>query len=356
METHEVYSQSINKTDTKTTKANYQATGRSRNQSLNFLKGIGCIGVVFIHVAFPRRVGQIISEMSQFAVPIFLMIAGYYAFGCSESTIKRRLIKILKIFIYGYLSFLAYNAASQIKSGTLVEWFKANYTIKSLIKYVVFCNIDFAIPLWYLIAMIETYILWYYVVKYKKESVFVNLIPIIFLFYIVLTTICETNDFAWFWKTNFVSRALSWFLFGYYVHNNEKNIVEKTSNISLIIGAMIGCIIALIPIIFDVSINFSCIGRLFYSTSLFMIAIKNPNKIICKPIAYLGDELSLNIYIFHVIIAGIIVFAFGHIFKIDVESNLFSWIKPILTVVATIMLSSVLYYGKRYICSRDIKN
>jgi hypothetical protein len=312
--------------------------------------------VVFIHITFPGLLGQIIKKLSGFAVPIFLMIAGYYALGCSESTIKRRLIKILKIFIYGYLSFLAYNAALQIRSDTLVEWFKTNYTIKSLIKYVVFCNIDFAIPLWYLIAMIETYILWYFVVKYRKEYIFINLMPLIFLFRIVLTTICETNDFAWFWKMNFVSCALSWFLFGYYVHENEKKIIEITNNTSLVIGAIIGCIIALIPVIFNVTINFSCVGILFYSTSLFMIAIKNPNKIICKPIAYLGDKLSLNIYIFHVIIAGIIVFAFSHIFKIDVESDLFSWIKPILTVVASIVFSNILYYGKKYICSRAIKN
>jgi surface polysaccharide O-acyltransferase-like enzyme len=318
----------------------------NRNQFLNFLKGVGCIGVVFIHITFPGLAGQIISKISAFAVPVFLMIAGYYSFGCSEATIKRRMIKILKIFIYGYICFLVYTVAIQIKGGALGEWIKAHYTIKSLIKYVVFCTIDFAIPLWYLIAMLETYILWYFVVKYKKEHIFINLMPLIFLFRIVLTTICETNDFAWFWKINFVTCALSLFLFGYYVHGNEKKIIEKTSNVSLINVSIIGCIISLIPIIFNTAINFSCIGTLFYSTSLFVIAIKNSNVNIYQPIAYLGDKLSLNVYIFHVLIGGVISVIFKHILKINIESALYLWTRPIITVILTIMFSGFLNYGK----------
>ena len=53
-----------------------------RNQCLNFLKGLGSTGVVFIHITFPGLTGEIISKMAQFAVPVFFMITGYYALGC----------------------------------------------------------------------------------------------------------------------------------------------------------------------------------------------------------------------------------------------------------------------------------
>lgn len=43
----------------------------TRNYSLDFLKGIGCIGVVFIHIFFPGVFGRIIMKISQFAVPVF---------------------------------------------------------------------------------------------------------------------------------------------------------------------------------------------------------------------------------------------------------------------------------------------
>lgn len=320
-----------------------------RNSFLNFLKGLGCIGVVFIHVMFPGLTGEVISKLSQFAVPVFFMVAGYYALGCSEAVVKRRLKKILKVFIYGYLLFLVYGLVGQLikGNGIIMEWIKTNYTLKALIKSVIFCNIDFAIPLWYLIAMLETYILWYFVVKYKKEIFFVKWIPVLFLYNLFLTTICETNGFEWFWKINFVAKALPWFLFGYYVHSIGKEQIDKTKNVVLAICAVSGCVVALIPIIFDTTINFSCVGILFYATALFVIAIKYPDIVICKSIAYVGDKLSLNVYIFHVLVAGVIDFAFQLAFHVDTDGNVFLWIKPILTVIATIMFSWMLYNGKQ---------
>lgn len=61
----------------------------NRNQLLNFLKGISCIGVVFIHIKFLEMIGKVVSKLSCFEVPVFFMIAGYYAFGCSENTIRK---------------------------------------------------------------------------------------------------------------------------------------------------------------------------------------------------------------------------------------------------------------------------
>ncbi len=150
-----------------------------RNQCLNFLKGLGSTGVVFIHITFPGLTGEIISKMAQFAVPVFFMITGYYALGCTDTVIGKRLIKILKIFMYGYAWFFAYNIISQVRNGTWAGWLKANYTLKALIKYVVFCDIDFAIPLWYLIAMAETYILWYFAIRgkntFERNSYFISI-------------------------------------------------------------------------------------------------------------------------------------------------------------------------------------
>ena len=41
------------------------------NIMLNFLKGLACIGVVFIHITFPGKVGEIIKYASAYGVPIF---------------------------------------------------------------------------------------------------------------------------------------------------------------------------------------------------------------------------------------------------------------------------------------------
>ena len=46
-----------------------------RNEKLNLLKRVACIGVVFIHVTFPGVFGQIVGDAAGFAVPVFLMTA-----------------------------------------------------------------------------------------------------------------------------------------------------------------------------------------------------------------------------------------------------------------------------------------
>lgn len=45
---------------------------KTKNRCLNFLKGIACIGVVFIHIPFPDVFGEIVVKIARFAVPLFL--------------------------------------------------------------------------------------------------------------------------------------------------------------------------------------------------------------------------------------------------------------------------------------------
>ena len=60
-----------------------------RNSCLSLLKFIACISVVFVHVPFPGELGSILLWFSQFAASIFIMTAGYYSFGCSETLIDK---------------------------------------------------------------------------------------------------------------------------------------------------------------------------------------------------------------------------------------------------------------------------
>lgn len=153
--------------------------------------------------------------------------------------------------------------------------------------------------------MIETYILCFFAVKSGKQNHLVNAMPALFAFQIVLTVVCETNDFAWFWKVNFLTKAFPWFLFGYYVHGHEKQIIQrKRYDKALAVRAMAGCLGAIVPVVRDVPFDFSCIGILFYSTSLFLIADQFNDMSVYRPIAYIGNKLSRNVYIFHVLVAG----------------------------------------------------
>lgn len=309
------------------------------NYKLNFLKGIACMGVIFIHITFPGMFGQIIKYASAYAVPIFFMTAGYYAMGGKIATVKRRLNKIIKYFIYAYILFLGYNLLIAVKNHTMMTWISVNFNAKTLIKYICFCTIDFAVPLWYLISMIELYIIWYFIVKKQKEQSALKLIPILFILQILLTSYCETMQLQWFWKINVITRALPWFLLGYYIRTNEGQQFKSIDTYKLLGMVVIGCIIVLTPIIFHTSIQFSALGYIPYATGMFVLTLKNPNHHICKVIEYIGANLSLNIYILHVLVANALEIIYYIIFKNNIGKDIWLWYKPVITLMCTVSIS-----------------
>ena len=49
-----------------------------RWNSLDCLKGIACIAVVLIHYNFPGDFGLAVKSFCRFAVPVFLIISGFF--------------------------------------------------------------------------------------------------------------------------------------------------------------------------------------------------------------------------------------------------------------------------------------
>lgn len=313
------------------------------NIKLNLLKGFACISVVFIHITFPGIFGQVVKKACAFAVPIFYMIAGYYAWGKGTEVIKRRLDKIIKIFLYAYTLFFLFQVVYAAMNHQLSIWFSENFNWNTPIKYIWFCTIDFALPLWYLIAMAEIYIVWYFIVKNRKESIVLKFIPVLFVLQIVLTSYCETMQLAWFWKINFLTCAMPWFLFGYYMHTSNADKFRNMASNKLIFFIVVGCFISIIPTILDLPIKFNEIGYIPYVFGVFTICLKNQRNSVCKIIEYIGEKLSLNIYVFHVLIGSMLNFICSKIFGLNVNGNIWLWCRPIIVLLCTIFASWLVY-------------
>ena len=308
----------------------------TRNHAFDLLKGIGCIGVVFMHVTFPGKVGEIIHK---FAVPVFIMISGYYAYGCDSEKIKRRLLKIIKIFVFAFVLYSIYKMLSLISDSKLLDIIDAKYLFAWTIKLIVFCTIDYAIPLWYLIAMIETYILWLKISKHIDRNCIVVLMVLLFVLQIASRIFCETMAFPWYLKICFLTCTLPWFLLGYYMKMPVEKIVDRFSDSAIISIATVGYIVALIPVLINTLIQFSFFGVVLYSISLFLLAIRHGNNLICPVMEYIGNRLSLNIYVFHVLIGGILGFLCNRISIIGTSSVLYLWGRPIATVIISLCVA-----------------
>ena len=56
------------------------AKQKQYNYCLDFIKGIACMFVVFMHCEFPGIMGTAVQAVSRFCVPFFFMVSGYFCF------------------------------------------------------------------------------------------------------------------------------------------------------------------------------------------------------------------------------------------------------------------------------------
>lgn len=309
------------------------------NKTLNLLRAIACIGVVLIHVPFPGNFGLIIKKIFEFAVPLFAMITGYYSYKQNASVICKRLKKIVLIFLSSLFIYTFFSFLVNVMQGEMLEWIKNLVNFESLLKLLIFCTVDYAIPLWYLIAMIEMYIFWFYVVKNKHESRYVKLLPLLFVIQFVSIIYCESNDLSWYLKINFVTRIMPWFLAGYYVAYKFFNEEPKLSDLSLILGIIVGVLIAIFPSLLKTNVDFSCLGYLPITLSLFILAIKYPNINCSNKVLYIGKKLSLYIYIVHPLVDSVIDKTLN---ILHFDNILYAYINPFVVIILSIILSGVI--------------
>ena len=51
---------------------------KQRNGSMELLKFAAAFFVVWIHAPFPGKLGQLVSTLARFAVPMFFLFSGYF--------------------------------------------------------------------------------------------------------------------------------------------------------------------------------------------------------------------------------------------------------------------------------------
>ena len=311
-----------------------------RNNCLNILKCIACIGVVFIHVPFPGILGTIVKYISTFAVPLFFMIAGYYSYGCTVDKIRKRFIKIVKILFFAIFWWFAYSIVANAYAHTLTEWLSNNFTWKTPIKFFAFCKIDWAVPLWYLIAMAETYFVWIYIVKYKMEEKATKFTWLFFVFGAVLTVLAESLGLSWSLRINFICRAMPWFMFGYLVNEKYRFKLNNIKNITLFITACLGWAVTLSAVLLNTVVNYNYVGVLLTAPALFLIGVKNPTVKISKYVEFIAEKLSLFIYIFHSLVSSVVHIAFKHVVGIN-QDGIYAYFHPVFSLIASIIVAMV---------------
>ena len=214
-----------------------------RNHFLDFLKGCGCLGVVFIHVKFPGTFGIIVHMLSQYAVPVFYMTAGYYAYSASVNSsdqIIKKIRRIFRITIYANVFYFLFTLLREMMDGVAVTWIKQFASWKLWANIIVLGGFECicASHLWFLPAMIYAYLILYFMVKNSFQVKAYRLIPFLFFLKITVTTYALSFDRTWHMSGNIVC-ALPWMLLGYYVAYSSK-VRNMFTNSQLIVASACG--------------------------------------------------------------------------------------------------------------------
>ena len=167
----------------------------NRNMTVDYIKGICCIAVVFIHYTLPGQLGESLKAISRFAVPYFFFVSGYFLFH-NDLVIHKELIfhKIknigiitLKAIIFYAIFTVIFNYLSNT-AWSLIDFIYSRYQIPSIIRFFITNDPFVYAHLWYLFALIYCYL---FIALFDNRRFSKKLIIVIVLLLCVFSILSE---------------------------------------------------------------------------------------------------------------------------------------------------------------------
>ena len=155
-----------------------------KNNCLNFIKGISCFGIVYMHTSYDCLLSSIITCAFRLAVPVFFMISGYFIYYSDDEKVlynaKKRCKHITKLFVYAYvvnqICMFIIVPLIQHKKITILNNIRNLFLINSLKNIIIFNQMGGI--LWFLLALIYCYIL---IILINKFSIYKQAYCVAFL-------------------------------------------------------------------------------------------------------------------------------------------------------------------------------
>lgn len=268
------------------------------NYCLDYIKGIACIFVVFLHCEFPGTMGVVVQAFSRYCVPLFFMVSGYYYL--SDKTLelserKRKAWHIGKITAWTTLFYISFGLIRSLLEHTV--W--VDFSLYNIIAFLGFNQMFFVVSqLWFLYALLYVYIALIFLNQdwYRRNSRWIAIICI--TLYVLLA---QGLHIGGIYVPNFVYKnwlieGFGFFSLGFVLHQYQGRLrigdgillimIVVTSVLSIVERYLLGR---------DFGVNIITIPQVF---ALFVYGVKNPTRhegVIQK----LGRDCSMMVYILH---------------------------------------------------------
>lgn len=199
---------------------------KQENLCLNFIKGLACMAVVQMHCSFPSPYGRVISYCLLFAVPVFFFTSGFFAYyedatvACDK--IKVKIKHIFKLTVISECIYFLFSLVTNFFDNNIQEFFVSTFSIKNILS-AVFLNIPiFNGTLWFLYALLFSYIALYFVYKFNLFKICYFLSPIILILHVVIRPMLKSYEWynaAYF--RNFILYGFPLLIIGYWLRENK---------------------------------------------------------------------------------------------------------------------------------------
>ncbi|WP_407444721.1 acyltransferase [Fibrobacter sp.] len=317
------------------------------NYCLDFIKGIACIFVVFMHCEFPGLLGTAVQTVSRFCVPLFFMVSGYFCFMQItdqkeiNAKMKKKIRHIGKITLYACLAYLVFDVVQYFVFGNK-SIFACN-TRRFFDFFVLNKPVFVAGQYWFLFALLYDYFLFALILKLKQTNkiyTFVFLMPLLYVFLAQGLHLLGINVQNCVYR-NFIVEGFAFFGLGYWIHANQPKL--KISNAVLIVVVVVSTLLCFAERYLmgrDFGVNIVTFPQVF---CLFLLAINNPQKH-AGLMQIIGLRYSMFVYIIHPIVWHTMEFVYEHCGI--AENMLAQYLMPIFVLFLTLLFSHIIYHAK----------
>ncbi len=314
-----------------------------RNYTMDVLKAIFAICIVFTHFPFPGEFGTVLSQIGISGVIFFLLISGYNAYDKDDKVACSKLLKRFKrngiltlIVLLMYLVFAITERLITNDFDIFLNSFTNPWLFPRMIGYGDF-EFIYGGPLWFLLALLYSYLILYILHRFKLINYAFYFIPVLLLFRIFVENYVNTFNADWHLSANFLAGALPIMLLGEYI-KAKKNDFFKTPLYLNIILFVISTVFLFLGVYINVGdYNVAQVFKIISMLELFLISLKLPGKKEVPLIGTLGRKYSLYIYVFHFMI-GLTVYDLIYLFDWEID-----YLMQIVALIFVIGISILFY-------------
>ena len=303
-----------------------------RNEWLDIAKLVAAFFVVCIHIRFSGDLGVAFNAAGRFAVPLFFSVSGFFVLNADIKTVKRRLVKILILYLIA--------AAVYHAEDVLVSFYKGGFSASSdylsdtflnpmrLMKFLIFNEDLTTAHLWFLPALIYVYIVWMLVIRFSVSDTVVFVISALCLllnliFGEILSPFGVSVENIYI--RNFALMGFPFFAFGYLIRKHKGRLVNIKSY-ALILMIVLGTAEAVISaLIFG--INEMYVGSICCWFGIMILSVKKSDAHFSPKLLKLGATTT-DIYVYHVLISRTLIYVM-EIAGVTVDSVIFVNLWPL---------------------------